>query len=274
MARDKTDKTDSTPVAASATRELTEWGTPDWHDPDAYGDWKQWHFDRWRWEFYRRRDDLRAYFDAGAEKTYLHWQQYAGKPGFPVAHLRPDEPGFCVIVDVDARKRFGYSGLPNPRIGAQPAGVIWPWEHDGAGNYLEGNQTGHNGFRGTFGELLAMAEITPNEKQMIFLGHVMACRPARLERNEMAITFDLNKPLESQVKHARDILRWHQSDIHGRPVQKRRHDTKWLGYLRTLDAREAGASWAEIAALHLNTAQTAQTARDIWEAANALRFNF
>jgi len=185
---------------------MTQWGTSDWRDAAAYGDVTRYTFDRWRWEFYRRRDDLRAYFDARAEETYLHWQQYAGKPGFPVAHLRPDEPGFCAIVDVEARKRFGYSGLPKPRIGAQPASAIWPWVHDGAGNYIEGNRTGQNDFRGTFGELLTFVGVVLTEEQEALLGHSMTCFSIPLKPNEMAITFDLNMPLEPQVKHARDIL--------------------------------------------------------------------
>ena len=58
--------------------------------------------------------------------------------------------------------------------------------------------------------------------------------------------------------------------VHGR----RRHPTKWLGYLHALDAREAGATWQEISALYPQTNQTEQTARDTWEAARALCFNF
>lgn len=253
---------------------MNEWGLPDWRAPAAYGDVQRWGFDRWRWEFYRRRDDLRAYFDARAEETFQYRQPYAGKEGFPGAHLRPEQPGFCAIVSVEARKRFGYSGLPNPRIGAQPDLVIRPYEHDGAGNYFEGGRMGRAGFRGTFGDLLAAFDVALTEEQACILRHTLACLPVPLAPHEMAIAFDLNRPLEPQLAHARDILRRAQSDLHGKPLQKRRHPGKWLGYLRTLDAREDGASWAEIAALHPNTAQTEQTARDVWEQARALCFNF
>lgn len=37
-----------------------EWGLPDWRDAASYGEVKEWTFMRWRWEFYRRRDDLRV----------------------------------------------------------------------------------------------------------------------------------------------------------------------------------------------------------------------
>jgi hypothetical protein len=253
---------------------MNDWGIPDWRDAAAYGDVTRWTFNRWRWEFYRRRDDLRAYFDARAEETYQHWQRYAGKPGFPAAHLRPDEPGFCAMVDDEALKRFSYPALPNPRIGDQPEMTIWPNEHDGAGSYIEGDSAGKSGFRGTFGELLDLCDVTLTDEQRVMLRHALGSRPTPLEAGEMAVIFDLHRALEPQLAHAREMLRWHQSDIHGKPLQKRRHPAKRLGYLRTLDAREAGASWAEIAELHPNTAKTEQTARDIWDAANALRFNF
>jgi hypothetical protein len=267
---------------------MNDWGLPDWRDPAGYGDVKRWTLNRWRWEFYRRRDDLRAYFDARAEETYLHWQQYAGKPGFPVAHLRTDEPGFCVIVDVEARKRFGYSGLPNPRIGAQPASAISTWEHDGAGSIIDGNRTGHNGFRGTFGDLLAMARLKLTEEQLIFLRHSTTCLPIHLEQNEMAITFDLKKPLKPQMDHARDMLLWHQANLNGKPLQKRRQPKLWFAYIRALDGKADGATWLDMANTFFEQGlldrhkdphggycpPPPQAARDKWEAASALRFNF
>ena len=251
-----------------------EWGLPDWRDPAAYGDVKRWGFDRWRWEFYRRREDLRAYFDARAEETYQHWKQYAGEPGFPAAHLQPHEPGFCATVDVEARKRFGYSGIPNPRIGEQPSDLIRPYDHGGVGNYITGDQAGYKGFRGTIGEILEQAGVALNEEQAFILNRVLGCFPAPIEQHEIVLTFDLDRALEPQVAHAREMLHGHQSYRHGKSLQIRRHPGKWLGYLRTLDARETGASWSDITALHPSTAQTEQTARDIWVQARALCFNF
>lgn len=230
---------------------MNDWGTPDWQDAAAYGDVTGWTFNRWRWEFYRRRDDLREYFDAHAEKTYQHWQKFAGKPGFPAAHLRPHEPGFCAMVSEEALNAFSYPALPNPRIGEQP---VWA--------------------------------ISPNAPEDSTLTHVSEHAPEGFHR----IDFDLSKPLEPQLAHARDILRWHQGDIHGKRLQKRRHPSRWLEYLRTLDAREAmpGASWqeltdalfrADLVERHKDPAggyrPPPHTAgRDKWEAGSALRFNF
>lgn len=268
MAKRKTDKPPAATLATTATRGANEWGVPDWRDAAAYGDVTRWGFYRWRWEFYRRRDDLREYFDARAEETFRRWQPHAGKDGFPVAHLRPDEPGFCAIVDEEARARFGYSGLPNPRIGGQPYEVIAPCKTDTNISYTEGD------FPDTFGRALEFAKVELDPMQEFLLSHWKERHGVRLARHEIAVTFDINKPLEAQLETARDMLRGQQALIHQKNLQKRRHPSKWLGYLRTLDARADGASWAEIAGLHPNTAQTEQTARDIWDAADALRFNF
>lgn len=288
MARRETGKPTVATSATSATRAGNQWGIPDWRDAAAYGDVKRWTFNRWRWEFYRRRADLREYFDAGAEETYRHWRRYAGKEGFPAAHLRPDEPGFCAMVDVEARARFGYSGLPNPRIGEQPCDVIKPYTTDGTIKSQQGDATGHNDFRGTLQELLSRAGVVLSDEQAFLLAHSLGKLPLGLKAHETAVIFDLNRPLQAQLAQARNLLVWEQKGRHGKPLQTRRHPAKWLGYLRALDAREAGASWAIITEAFFAEglldrrknpsggyrAPDAQAARDVWKAADALRFNF
>lgn len=250
MARDKTELTDLTPLATSATsatRNANEWGIPDWRDPAAYGDVKRWGFMRWRWEFYRRRDDLRAAFDSRAHETYEFCLKLHENPLYGAGRtLRPDEPGFTAQGYVD--DAFGYAGIPNPRISEQPSGAIFS-----SMDY-------------------------PNDTRMIMgKGARYPGKPEHeigIGDGEMAVIFDLDKPIGPQLKQLKNELTVRQIFRHGAALQKRRHPVKWLGYLRTLDARDDGASWAEIAALHSNTAQTEQTARDIWDAADALRFNF
>lgn len=216
---------------------MNEWGTPDWRDAAAYGDVKRWRFDRWRWEFYRRRDDLRACFDSLKDK-------------YPELH---DEPSFAVILSPQDCAKFGYSSLPNPRIGAHPIGLIKTYQHDGVRHDLD---------------------LPP------LLGP--------LAPHETVLIIDLDRPIEPQLAHARDMLRSAQSALHGKLLQKRRYPRKWLGYLRALDAREAGATWAEITDVfyaeglldrHKDPsggycAPPPQAARDMWLAADALRNNF
>jgi hypothetical protein len=173
---------------------MNEWGLPDWRDAAAYGDVKRWTFNRWRWEFYRRRDDLRACFDARAEETYRHHQQYAGRPGFPVAHLRPDEPGFRSEQDEDALYRFGYLGLPNPRISEQPEWAIEPRERDGTVWFTKGSNLGVG--KRTIADLLRFAGVELTNEQEALLRHALAWQAVPLDGAKIAVTFDLDKPLK------------------------------------------------------------------------------
>lgn len=268
---------------------MDDWGIPDWTDPQAYGDTAKWSFKRWRWEFFRRRDDLRAAFDTSAEQTYLDTSNsYPPWPDGSMAPvLRPDQPGFVTQCGLESMERFGYNGIPNPRIGDQPDHVIFPYHADGKISYLSGTVPD------TFQDALDAAKVELNPLQDFILDSWKSRKGLRLEPHEVAIIFDLNRPLESQLKLAREWVRGLQVSLHGKTLQTRRHPKKWLGYLRCLDARtkleaDNQFSWQNLAdALYsagllerhkdpaggyCNPPGTA--ARDMWEAANALRFNF
>jgi hypothetical protein len=91
-----------------------------------------------------------------------------------------------------------------------------------------------------------------------------------LEPHEMAIKFDLNSPIAPQLKEAREMLRATQKDIHGKHLQTRQHHSKWLSYLRVLDARAQNKTWREIAETIPMIKPTPQTARDVWNQARSL----
>jgi len=215
---------------------MTEWGIPDWRDAASYGDVKRWTTDRWRWEFLRRRDDLRQEFDAGSaaeyQKQLVHFGQHPEQ--FPYGRaLEPSEPGFyitsmAIVAGLPC-------ALPNPRIGDQPEYCI--------------------------------ADPDPPDIWNTYCSDDVPDGFLRFD-------FDLQKPLQPQVKMAAAALKRHQKKRLGKLLQVRRQPKRWFGYLRTLDAREAGASLAEISAFHPATAQTEQAARDTWNAADALRFKF
>lgn len=107
---------------------MSEWGVPDWSNSSEYVAREDWNRNRWRWEFVRRRDDVRSAFDEAAQTTFERKKKLAGKPGFPDAHLRPEEPGFCAMHLL--AEEIGLPQIPNPRIGNQPWGAIafndWP----------------------------------------------------------------------------------------------------------------------------------------------------
>jgi hypothetical protein len=234
------------------------WGLPDWRDIAAYGLTSGWTKHRWRWEFYRRREDLRAYFD--------HWCNPSDE--YLVGHgKRPEGEGFC---HSEARSNFGYSPLPNPRVGDHNKHLLWPHVGTGLGNQISGSNLEDR----RIGPLLEQVGVILDGKQAFMLREILTYRYAPLAENQTILTFDLDKPLEAQLGQAKEVLSDHQKQRNGKSVQRRQSPGKWLTYLRVLDGRECGASWSEIATILIVTAQTEQSARDVWEQARALCFNF
>lgn len=220
---------------------MNNWGIPDWKSAESYGATKSWSTNRWRWEFMRRRQDLRDAFDQSQFNLLL------SSPAVPAAGnggsgtLGVNDPGFLVLSGSSAR--FGYTHLPNPRISEQPLGVLL---------------------------FIAVDEVK--------------CYPADFDLEtgapledgeEVAIVFNLANPLSVQLAQAKRQLDSMQERRHGKRIQKRSHPKQWLTYLRALDAREAGATWIELTTvLTPHTRGTEQNARDTYEQADRLRYNF
>jgi hypothetical protein len=163
--------------------------------------------------------------------------------------LRPDEPGFKAKCDWETGKRLGYAGIPNPRISGQPEGAIFAhFDHPGGTSYA----------------YLGKGEPWPAEPEL----------EVRVSEGQAAFVFDLSKPLGTQVDLAKQWLELMQKQYQGEVKPRRKQGAKWLGYLRALDARSAGASLADIASIFPDTAQTPQTGRDKLKQAIALRDNF
>jgi hypothetical protein len=228
---------------------MIDWGIPNWCDRSAYGDTTRWSEHRWRWEFTRRRDDCRADFLAHKDETVRFFEQVradevARSPDAKRGPLlRPDEPGFVAQVP-DCYKKYGLNNLPNPGIGDQPFYVIM--------------------FRKRGPRLVLWPED--------------GIRGGRFQKTEAVIVFDLTAPIEAQLASIRRLLESRQKKEVGVVVKPgRRHLTKWIEYLRVLDARESGASWSQIAtsgALGKVRRIEPHWARDTWNSANTLRFNW
>ncbi|MGD9919450.1 MAG: DUF2285 domain-containing protein [Paenirhodobacter sp.] len=215
-----------------------EWGLPDWRDAGAYGDTAAWSLERWFWEFLRRRDDLRTEFDEKKDQKYqdslLLWKR--DNSVSPDGVKTPYKAGFSVGTRKIYPESHIIEHLPNPRIGDQPYYAL-PRLYDRALTQVGKKYIG------------------PDEKYF-------------------RVDFDLDMPIRPQIEEAEKALKEFQIHRNGKTIQKRRHTEKWLTYLRVLDARECGASWSEIATILPMTAGTEQTARDTWEQARALCFNF
>lgn len=250
-------------LATSATPDANKWGLPDWRDPVAYGDTKRWMLARWHWEFIRRRDEYRAetliYLDLQAEVKTARKRMKENPT--------PDAKCAWQSLSAQAEKRWdqhwhkwGYSPPLDPRVSEWPHDDLLRWPHGGVSSML-GSPYGP----------------APDMRNRL--------TPAP---DQLAVTVNLDRPLAEQLKQVERAVKREQMARHGRLIQNRRHPAKWLGYLRALDAREAGATWAEITETfylqgllgrHKNPSggycpPPPQAARDLWEAANALRFNF
>jgi hypothetical protein len=272
---DNADKANATPVA------LNEWGIPDWRNSADYGDVKHWTVSRWRWEFYRRRDDLRERFASNEPGTTMASRTAAGNLGYPTVSLKSDAPGFTSWADSEDTARFGYFRIPNPRIGDQPDQAI-KFVGDEVIKVLDGAHYARPESSYTVGNLLARWYVALTEDQKSGLSSELHSYPLSLATNEVAIVFSLDRPLRSQIENANWALE-ESFKARGKPRQRRRHEAKWLLYLRTLDARAAGASWAEIARELLprrtddageDAPALVQKAHQTWIAADKLRSNF
>lgn len=228
---------------------MSDWGIPYWLNASAYGDTKRWSGYRWRWEFTRRREDCRADFLAHKDETVRFYEECRAfdikqKPNALLAKmLRPDEPGFVAQVP-GCREKYGLSSLPNPAIGDQPFYVIiFATRYPKFGGWSEW-------------------VTTPQFKE-----------------TEAVVIVDLTKPIHQQLDAARPFLEYKQKKRIGHVVVSgRKHYTKWLMYLRVLDARESGASLSQIAASGLleptHGHVGAQSARDVLRQAQSVSLNW
>ena len=222
---------------------MNEWGIPNWRDVSTYGDTSSWSENRWRWEFLRRRADLRDEFDREAPLEYAHKLELAkSAPNlFPNGVLRPDDPGFYV----PTRSIGGdlMQPLPNPRIGDQPQYAI------------------------------AFTDMMPALRRE-YEGEKVTGHP-----KEVTLTFDLTQPISAQIDIAKRYLQEEQHAQIGQKVQWRSHKTKWLDRLRVLDAIEAGVGPKEILETFIeNEVWDCETSSEkkfyqTLEAAHALQFS-
>ncbi|TIS53194.1 MAG: hypothetical protein E5W91_32030 [Mesorhizobium sp.] len=223
----------------------TDWGLPDWRDPIAYGNVSVWSYYRWRWEFTRRRDDIRRTFLEHADETH---KSLMAAPNYSDMEAKdgktPNDPGFWAMTPL--QPKFGMTGIPNPSISDQPMlERVFVNEHE---EVYEGRGKDYLNFE---------------EWTSIFL-----------PESTVAIVFDTTRSFAPQIKAAQATLK-----RYGDPRQRRKHPRVWLAYLRVLDAREASASWSVIAKVVLNKnirdqESAPQAAKETWDQARALMFSW
>ena len=214
---------------------MSDWGVPNWRDQSAYLSPKK-PLEHWRWQFTRRRPDYREEWRRG---------------------------GFEGL-----RNKFGYTDSHDPRK-EQPLYYAGP--------------------------LLQILEVKDDQDQA-FETVALTGPSGRISNHLVKVPFDLDRPLSAQVESAAKALRSLQEQLHGKQLQRRLHREKWPLYLRVIDARDAGETWETIGRELLkrdpdsisedlpvdefdrqidrsgNT--TAARARQVWEQAQVLMFNF
>ena len=232
------------------------WGIPDWLKPAEYGATAKWSNNRWRWEFTRRRDDYREAFDASADKTYALAIEVHKKPtgrGIkPAKILKPCDPYFVARA---LTLKFDLPSLPNPRLSEQPSLNI----------AFQSVRT-----RFYFGEGAEWPQAIGEQ----------AAIEVPVPKGWLGVVFDLSRPLEPQLQGVKGHFDYLQIEQLGKVIpSRRRHPGKWLTYLRVLDGRAAGASWSELTAalsrnMRSNFRHEPQAAAQVWQAAQALMFNW
>ncbi len=225
---------------------MTDWGLPDWRDPSTYGETSKWSDLRWRWEFLRRREDLRSDFQEFAPRAADLRNARLAAEGQPIVEDQINSPNFTTAPIVG--EAYGYIGIPNPRFSNLPEEFL---------RYLTIKQP-HSGFRPYYD-----ADGNPIYREGV------AFSP-----DQAVWVFDLDDDLGPQLAVAKKILHQIQSDRKGpRKLTKHRRGN-WLIYLRVLDAREDGASLSQISMIlpktYGNTSE--QTAHNVLHQAKELGF--
>jgi hypothetical protein len=227
-------------AASQMASPAAKWGLPNWLDAEDYGDTKSWGETRWRWEFTRRREDYRADFDAGAERTETLFSLTFRKG------LTRNKPGFQIKATVEQLDKYG-TNLFNPRIADQPRLFFQP----------------------------PMAKTGPVSSEFISLSDAATHVPDGVA----VMRFDLDRPIAPQLADTLGYLSSLQMQRHSKILQSRRHPRIWLRYLRVLDGRECGATWNEIFNAVIGAEKGAnfhpiQEAKRTWDGARHLMFNW
>ena len=239
---------------------MVDWGVPDWRYAAAYERYLVPAPMEWRWQFMRRRPDYRKLW----EKWHsIHKNRCAKeeKPFDPDANYLPvDDPNelrleYEIHVLYNPKKDFSAEELERyycskKSLSFLPIHMVLKYakerfESDGAE---------------VFDDLIRRMEKRD---------------AALLEQGIYGYSFDVSRPLGPQFEDARNYLASVQKYQFGKQITTKPHYDKLLLYLRALDARTCGATYAEIAKVFWpRLEKTPQSARDTFKAACELRDNF
>jgi hypothetical protein len=227
---------------------VVDWGVPDWRDGSAYPSRPEDFTDlEWWWEFTRRNLEYREI-----------WLRHCPR-GEQSISLQPETYAFM-------HHRLKLTRLADPRRRFEDGRLHWM---KAPRVFLEPFEDGRQRQAGAD----AMLEGTASAETLVRFAAERDNR--RTDLGLCRIAFDLTKPLTPQLEETKRVLE-HQKvrrDLEAASPKPRQHG--WANFLRVLDARDAGASLSQIAAvLWPDQEKTPGSARDTFEAACRLRDNF
>jgi hypothetical protein len=246
------DKNEKTPTATCGAN---EWGTPDWLDAVAYSNISDWDFDRWRWEFLRRRDDYRHDYKAACRARI--------ESGFRDPKM--DEKffisegaelyGLLVYYDpsVSTWNEFGPNWSDPKTMLAEPLDASERWWQIKTLTFDLGKPIAPQlkAAKVLLLEEQGLANLTPEEQWTFAYG-------AEYTPGRDIPEVDFVKALQYS------------------PRAMKISPQKWALYLRVLDAREAGASLSQIVEILPQSISRSdpKAAHNVYEQARALQFRF
>jgi hypothetical protein len=234
--------------------------TPDWRQPQSYEETNTWDGYRWRWEFTRRREDVRRIFDERAEEFTARSRALDDLFGYPEIPITAhDDPNAFVLLseqgDSALRDSIGCDRVRNPYFQQDP---------------------GYVGFKSYPRLILGSVDFDRDDDFEIEVDEFGRSVGYLRGQDKVGVVFDLSAPLEKQLEAASAFLKSRQKAF-ALDKQRRAHKSKWLLYLRILDAKASGVSHTELArVLSVEDADgwTEQKVRDTFVAACQVRDNF
>ena len=231
------------------------WGVPDWRDERPYIATHKLTASQWRWEFIRRRPSYREdwvrWFWKGREDVERNKVRLLrDKPGWS-----KDEALETVMPLDEAHTERVDKGMSSYTL-KDPSRQFCYWQLDDAVYYTELIERQRPPKRPR------PPSISPEDWRSYGLGHWQ---------------FDLTKPLPAQFAKAKTNLTKIQNYLYGKQNKLKPRRDLWPLYLRALDAKDSGASYNLMARTFWPNdldKKTPQSARDVHEAAVALRNNF
>jgi hypothetical protein len=199
------------------TTEPSDWGIPDWSDPNAYpSDIAS--VNLFYWQFLRRREDYRKDWFALLEQGDAECLCYRGNwvdDNDPRSKEPRNSPNWTsVVAPGELCEKYCLAHLPDPRA-TKPVNLHV--EHD------------------------VPLFILPNdddEKLKLLL-----------QPNKSCVVFDLDEPINYQIERAKYWLQIHQVERQGKIITHRKEKRNWRRLLRVLDGRAAGETYEAIGQL-------------------------